>query len=93
MFSKSVNFYNTTRRHVPEGDNFTVTDVELQTSQLCSVVVMNGILAQETGLFQNNQGNTNLLYATIGMSNRDANIRQSVLRKRKHLVRNFITHA
>jgi len=26
MLPKSVNFYNTTRRRVPEDDNFTVTD-------------------------------------------------------------------
>ena len=92
MLPKSVNFNNTTRRCVPEGDNFTVTDGEIL--QICSFVDMNGVLAQERGLSRNNQGSTNLQYATNRISNRDANIEVSeVLRKLKHLVRDFITCA
>jgi hypothetical protein len=70
MLPKSVNFNNTTRRRVPEGDNFTVTDGE-----------------------NFKQGSTNLQYAPNGISNQDANIEESeVLRKRKNLVRDFITY-
>jgi len=47
--------------------------VERQISQICSFVDMIGILAQETGLSQNNQGNTNLQYASNGISNQDVN--------------------
>jgi hypothetical protein len=46
------------------------------------------------GLSQNNQGSTNLQYVPNGISNQDANIGvPEVLRKRKHLVRDFITYA
>jgi hypothetical protein len=68
--------------------------VEIQILKICSFVDMIGILAQETGLSQNNQRKTNLQYAPNRMSKQDANIGESeVLRKRKHLVRGIITYA